>query len=61
MNQSSNEKINNHIRSTVNNFSSYQLSDHELTAFSYGLDHHIPNKLNCNSLFKLSLNNFTKI
>ena len=50
MNQSSNEKINNHINSTVHNFSSYQLSDDKLAAFSYVLYHHIPNKLNCNRI-----------
>ena len=46
INQSSNEKVNNYIKSTVHNFSSYQLSDDELTALSYGPDHRIPNKLN---------------
>ena len=50
MKQSSNEKINNYIKKNVHNFSSYQLSDDELTALSYGLDHHIPNKLNCNRI-----------
>ena len=49
-NQRSNEKVNNYIKSTVHNFSSYQLSDNELTALSYGLDHHIPNKLNRNRI-----------
>ena len=28
----------------------YQLSDDELTWLSYGLDHDIPNKLNCNRI-----------
>ena len=46
MKQNSNEKINNYIKKNVHNFSLYQLSDDELTAFSYGLDHHNPNKLN---------------
>ena len=50
LNQSSNEKVNNCIKSIVNNFPSYQLSDDELTALSYGLDHHIPNKLNRNRI-----------
>ena len=50
INQSSNEKNNSHIKSAVHNFSSYQLSDDQLTALSYGLDHHIPNKLNCNKI-----------
>ena len=50
MKQSSNEKINHYIKKNVHNFSSYQLSDDELTALSYGLDHHIPNKLNCNRI-----------
>ena len=48
--QRSNEKFNNYIKSNVHNFSSYQLSDDELTALSYGLDHHIPNKLNSNRI-----------
>ena len=59
-NQRSNEKVHNYIKSTVHNFSSYQLSDDELTALSHGLDHHIPNKLNRNRIHT-SLNNFTKI
>ena len=50
INQSSNEKFNNDIKSTVHNFSLFQFSDDELTALSYGLDHHIPNKLNCNRI-----------
>ena len=50
MKQSSKEKINNYIKKNVHNFSSYQLSDHELTALLYGLDHHNPNKLNCNRI-----------
>ena len=49
INQSSNEKVNNYIKSTVQ-LSSYQLSDDEITAFSYGLYHHIPNKLNCHRI-----------
>ena len=49
-NQRNNEKVNNYIKSTVHNFSSYQLSDDELTALSRGLDHHIPNKLNRNRI-----------
>ena len=48
MNQSSNEKINN--KSTFHNFSSYHFSDDELIALSCSLDHHIPNKLNCNRI-----------
>ena len=50
MNQSTNEKTNNHIKSTVHNFSSYQLSDDPLTALSYGLDLHITKKLNYNRI-----------
>ena len=50
MSQNCNTKINSHIKSTVHNFSLYQLSDDELTALSHGLDHHIPNKLNCNRI-----------
>ena len=50
INQSSNEKFNNDIKSTVHSFSLFQFSDDELTALSYGLDHHIPNKLNCNRI-----------
>ena len=34
------------VKNTVHNFSSYQLSNHELTALSCGLDHHIPSKVN---------------
>ena len=49
-NQRNNEKGNNYIKSTVHNFSSYQLSDDELTALSCGLDRHIPNKLNRNRI-----------
>ena len=48
MNQNSNEEFNNYIKSTDHNFSSYQFSDDELTVLSYGLEHHIPNKLNGN-------------
>ena len=49
-NERSNETVDNYIKSTVHNFSLYQLSDDELTALSYGLDHHIPNKLNRNRM-----------
>ena len=48
MNQNSNEEFNNYIKSTDHNFSSYQFPDDELTVLSYGLEHHIPNKLNGN-------------
>ena len=49
-NQGSDEKVNNYIKSTVHNFSSYQNSDDELTALSYVLNHQIPNKLNRNRI-----------
>ena len=34
----------------VHNFSSYDLSDAEITALSYGLDTHIPKKTNSNTI-----------
>ena len=39
-----------YIKKTVHNFSSYQLSTDEYTALSYGLDHHIPTRLNNNRI-----------
>ena len=39
------------VKNTVHNFSSYQLSNHELTALSCGLDHHIPSKVNGNRIY----------
>ena len=33
-----------YIKHTVNNFSSYVMSNEEYTALSFGLDHHIPTK-----------------
>ena len=62
-NQRSNEKVNNYIKSTVHNFSSYQLSDDKLIALSYDLDHHIQNKLNRNRIhteFEQSYQNLIK-
>ena len=38
------------IKSTVQNFSSYQLSTDEYTAFPCGLDHHIPTRLGNNRI-----------
>ena len=40
-----------YVKNTVHNFSSYQLSNEELTALSYGLDHHIPSKVNRNRIY----------
>ena len=34
----------------VHNFSSYNLSQVEINALSYGLDHHIPTNINRNSI-----------
>ena len=34
----------------MQNFSSYQLSTDEYTVLSYGLDHHIPTRLNSNRI-----------
>ena len=36
---------------TLLNFSLYQLFNDELTALSYGLDHHIPSKVNRNRIY----------
>ena len=38
------------MKNTVHNFSSYQLSTDEYTASLYGLDHHIPTRLNNNRI-----------
>ena len=38
------------VRNIVHNFSSYALSHEELTALSYGLNHHIPTKANRNAV-----------
>lgn len=40
-----------YIENTVHSFSSYQLSHDKLTALSYGLDHRIPSKTNCNRIY----------
>ena len=40
-----------YVKNTVHNFSSYQLSNEELTALSYGLDHHIPSKVNRSRIY----------
>ena len=40
-----------YVKNTLHNFSSYQLSNDELTALSYGLDHHIPSKINRNRIY----------
>ena len=50
INLKSNKEVNNYIKNTSHNFSSYQFSEDELTVLSYGLEHHIPNKLNGNRI-----------
>ena len=40
-----------YVKNTVLNFSLYQLFNDELTALSYGLDHRIPSKVNCNRIY----------
>ena len=40
-----------YTKKNVHNSLSYQLSNDELTALSYGLDHHIPSKFNCNRIY----------
>ena len=40
-----------YVKNTTHNFSSYQLSNNELTALLYGLDHHIPSKVNGNRIY----------
>ena len=44
------ESKNCYNKNTVQNFSSYKLSTDEYTALSYGLDHHIPTRLNINRI-----------
>ena len=40
-----------YVKNTTHNFSSYQLSNNELTALLYGLDHHISSKVNGNRIY----------
>ena len=40
-----------YVQNIVHNFSSYQLSNDELTALLYGLDHHIPFKVNGHKIY----------
>ena len=40
-----------YVKNTDHNFSSYQLFNDELTALSYGLDHHISSKVNPNRIY----------
>ena len=44
------ESKTHYIKNTIQNFSSYQLSINEYTAVLYGLDHHIPTRLNNNRI-----------
>ena len=44
------ESKTHYIKNALQNFSSYQLSTDEYTALSYGLDHHIPARLNYNRI-----------
>ena len=37
-------------KNVIHNFSSYRLSDDEIMAFNYGLDHHVPYTVNYNSI-----------
>ena len=39
-----------HIKNTIHNFSSYELTTEEYTALSHGLDHYIPCKFNSNRI-----------
>ena len=51
------------MKKTVHNFSSYNLTQEEIIALSYGLDHHVPTNTNKNSIvaeFELFFQNFLK-
>ena len=53
-----------YIKHTVQNFSSYVLSDEEFKTFSYGLDHHIPTYSNYNAVeteFECFVKTFSQI
>ena len=39
------------MKHIVHNFSSYNLTEEEMTALSYGLDHQIPTNINKNAIF----------
>ena len=56
------------MKHTVHNFSSYQLSEEEYKALSYGLDYHIPSQANNNVIntefekfYQSILSNFSHI
>ena len=51
------------MKKIVHNFSSYNLSQEEINALSYGLDHHVPTNINKNSIvteFELFFQNLLK-
>ena len=39
------------MKHMVHNFSSYTLTEEEMTSLEYGLDHHIPTSINKNAIF----------
>ena len=52
---------NNYMKHTVHNFSSYQLSEEEYKALSYGLNYHVPSKSNNNVInTEQNLKNFIR-
>jgi len=44
--QHQNDQADRYVKQTVTNLSSYQLTEKEKKALSFGLDHHIPSKKN---------------
>ena len=50
-NKSTFEITTTYVKNTVHNFSSYQLSNDELTALSYGSDHHVRSNFNRNRTY----------
>ena len=48
------------MKHIVHNFSSYNLSQVEINALSYGLDHHIPTNINRNAISTESSKSFKR-
>ena len=48
------------MKHIVHNFSSYNLSQVEINALSYGLDHHIPTNINGNAITTESSKSFKR-
>ena len=49
------------MKHMVLNFSQYALTEEEMTALAYGLDHHIPTNINKNAIFTEFKKNFQKL